>query len=109
MDRQISPIYNLCLSSPTGCERWIDNAFREKFIEFNGRNVLYWICARHIDDYSNSHQGSDQTSEQASDQEVEDVSSGGVFIQNRSKNIPSKYSNQITKRNTEEEKPSKVS
>ena len=62
-----------------------------------------------MDDYSNSHQGSDQTSEQASDQEVEDVSSGGVFIQNRSKNIPSKYSNQITKRNTDEEKPSKVS
>ena len=57
-----------------------------------------------MDNYSNSHQGSDQTSEQ----EVEDVSSGEDFIKNKSKSIPSKDLNQITKRKTGEEKPSKV-
>lgn len=60
-----------------------------------------------MDDYSKSDHGCDQTSEQVSDQE-EGVSSGEVFIKNRSKNIPSKNSNQITKRKTGEEKPSKV-
>ena len=62
-----------------------------------------------MDDYSKSDNGFDQTSEQVSDREEEGVSSREVFIKNRSKNIPSKNSNQITKRKTGEEKPSKVS
>ena len=61
-----------------------------------------------MDDYSKSDHGCDQTSEQVSDQEEEGVSSREVFIKNRSKNIPSNNSNQITKRKIKEEKTSKV-